>query len=303
MNETEVAAEVLKLTTFIMTGFGLVVLAIAVVARLAGRSCRGLVVRYLAWFLIIPPILLPLVYSRIAFQAVTCVVSLLCFREFSRACGLWRDRGLVILCYGLVVATYLLIAANSYGLHQAMPIFTVAALVVVPLVRNEYAHMIQKVCLALLGVLYFGWFLSYLACLRALEVGVGSVFFIMVLVECNDACSYLWGSLMGRRKLARKISPDKTLEGAAGGALCVAALACLLRDFAPFPTLAGVLVSAAAISLLGLCGDLTVSVIKRDLNVKDMGRAIPGHGGVLDRVDSLILCAPAFFRVVRWIHA
>ena len=260
---------------------------------------RDLLVRYLAWLIIIPPILLPLVFSRLLFQVVILLLSLQCLREFARATGLWSDRRIMRLCYVLVAAIYLPVLAGWYGVHQAAPVLAVAALLIAPIVRGSYEHMLQKVSLSILGVLYFGWFFSHLAYLRNLPCGVGAAFFLMVLVVCNDAFAYLWGKWLGRHKLAPRISPNKTIEGAVLGAAAAAGVAVLLRGLLPGLSVAMAGSLSAAVSVLGICGDLVISVIKRDVGVKDMGASIPGHGGVLDRCDSVILVAPVFFHVLR----
>jgi len=285
-----------------MAGFGPIVLATGLVGRAKGRRLRDPLIKYLAWFIIIPPILIPMVYSPLAFHVVVCLLSMQCFREYSRVCGLWEDRRLMILSYVLIAAIYVSLAGGILPLYDLMPLCATIVLLIVPLKRNEYEHMLQKVCLALLGVLCFGWFLSHLAYLRMTPTGLATVFFLIVLLECNDACGYLWGSLFGKHKLISRISPNKTVEGAVGGILSVLIIAHLMRKFAPFDNTGAILLVATLVAILGICGDLIVSFIKRDLGVKDMGSVIPGHGGVLDRVDSLILSAPIFFYVLRYCH-
>jgi len=301
MDDARVGGHILWLTACIMAAFGLAVLVSSVAARMHGRSPRVMVTRYLMWFLLIPPILLPLVYSRPLFQAVVLLLSLQCIREFTRVTGLWSDRLVVRLCYLLTVALYVPIFAGWYGAHQAGPIWAVAVLLLLPIARRRYKHMLQKVSLSILAVLYFGWFLSHLAYLRNLEHGVACAFYLIVLVASCDGFGYLWGSWLGRHKLIPRISPNKTLEGAALGLGSVVVVGCLLGyllpDFGRLP----VALLATLVAVLAICGDLVVSFIKRDLHVKDMGRAIPQHGGVLDRCDSLILASPAFFHAVRYL--
>jgi len=303
MTDPQTGMRVLVLTGGILGAFGLVVAAVAAVARLTGRDPAGIVKRYLAWGLILPPVLLPLIVSRTLFQIVVALLSLQCLREFARATGLWTDRWMTALAYGLTAAMYVPIFAGRPELHQAAPLAAVGVLVLAPIVRGRYEHMLQKVSLTALGVLYFGWFLSHLALLRDFEEGIAYVFYLMVLVECNDAFGYLWGRCLGRRKLAPRISPNKTVEGAVGGIVSVVGVAVVLRHLLPAVGGAAMVLLGGLVAVLGLCGDLVVSVIKRDLRVKDMGAAIPGHGGVLDRCDSMILAAPVVFHVMRYAHA
>jgi len=299
MDDQQIGRQILWLTACIMAGFGLVVLIGSVVGRKRGRSPRALLVKYLAWFLLIPPILLPLLYSRVLFQVVVLLLSLQCIREFAVVTGLWSDRRAVWLCCSATVGIYVPVFAGWYGGHQAGAALAVGLLLLLPIARGRYDHMLQKVSLSVLAVVYFGWFLSHLAYLRNLAHGIVCVFFLLVLVECNDAFGYLWGKWLGRHKLSPRISPNKTVEGAVCGAASVLLVAYLLGCLLPgVGGLRGVL-AAMLISVLAICGDLVVSFIKRDVRVKDMGSAIPGHGGFLDRADSLILAAPAFFHVTR----
>ena len=302
MDDPQLSKRVILLTACIVAGFGLAVLAGAVAARLKGRSARPMATKYLAWFFIIPPILLPLAYSCTLFQVVVLLLSLQCIKEFARVTGLWADRGLTWLCYVLTVGVYASIFAGRYDLYQISPLLAVGALVLVPIVRRRYEHMLQKVCLSLLAVLYFGWFLSHLAYLRDTGRGLAYSFFLLILVECNDGFAYLWGKWIGRHRLIPRISPNKTVEGALGGTICVVGLGYLLGRFLPGIGMVPALLIAALVSVLAICGDLVVSFIKRDLGIKDMGGAIPGHGGVLDRCDSLILSAPAVFHMTRYLH-
>jgi len=302
MNEPQVGRQVLLLTGGLLGGFGLVVLAASVAARMRHRSARPMVTKYLAWLIMLPPIVVPLVYSRTLFQVVVLGLSLQCIREFARATGLWRDRGVVWLCYLLTGGIYTALFAEWYGLHQAGPMIAVGLLLLVPIVRGRYEHMLQKICLSMLAVLYFGWFLSHLAYLRSIRRGMAYAFYLMALVECNDALGYLWGKWLGRHKLSPRISPNKTVEGAVFAAMSVVLLGWVLGRAILAEPVGRLVVLGALTAALGLCGDLVVSFIKRDLRLKDMGAAIPGHGGFLDRLDSLVLAAPVFFYWIRYFH-
>lgn len=293
---------VLFLTGSILVFFGLVVGVWALIAKARGRPVKSLLTRYLAWFLIAPPLVIPLVMGRIPFVIVMAVLSMFCFREYARAVGLWKDKGLMWSCYAAIACIYWPILWKDYGIFQAMPIYAIGFILTVPIQRNQYEHAIQKTCLAVLGVAYFGWFLSHLAYLRNLSYGVAGVFLVILLVECNDACAYLWGTLLGKHKLIERLSPNKTVEGMIGSIISVMALALVLRPLLPFVSLSHWMILALALSVFGMCGDLTISFIKRDLNIKDMGSLIPGHGGLLDRFDSIIFTAPIFFHFLRYFY-
>lgn len=132
--------------------------------------------------------------------------------------------------------------------------------------------------------------------------GAMLLFYLVALTQLNDVGQYLWGKALGRRKVAPKVSPNKTLEGFLGGALTTCLLGWLLgpllTPFSPWhAALAGLL-----IGLMGFIGDIVISAVKRDIGVKDSGRLLPGHGGVLDRLDSLTYTAPLFFHYAHYLY-
>jgi phosphatidate cytidylyltransferase len=147
--------------------------------------------------------------------------------------------------------------------------------------------------LYLLGVLYISLFLSYLILLYNGPDGREWIFFVLIVLWCNDSGAYAFGRTLGRRKLSPLVSPNKTVEGAAGGAGCglVAAIALkMLLVTALSVTQAAAL--GMVISLSGQAGDLCESALKRHFGCKDSGSMLPGHGGMLDRIDSLLFAAP-----------
>jgi len=292
----------LWITFSLLAFFGLIVLVWSFIAKARGKEVKSIWTRYLSWFMIAPPIVVPLVWGRMPFVVLMGILSILCFREYAYAVGLWRDRRLLWTCYIGIGCLYWPIFGFEYGIFQAMPIYVVAFILTVPMHRDEYEHMIQRTCLALLGVVYFGWFLSHLAYLRNFSYGMTAVFFLILLVESNDACAYLWGTLFGRHKLIPRLSPNKTVEGMLGAIFSVIGLAFVFRFLVPFVSTAHLIIIAFAISVFGMCGDLTISFIKRDLKIKDMGALIPGHGGLLDRFDSIIFAAPIFFHFMRYFY-
>jgi phosphatidate cytidylyltransferase len=149
-----------------------------------------------------------------------------------------------------------------------------------------------------------GWSLSHAPALLRLDLPsfagreVLLVVWLVIVVQGSDVLPYVVGKLYGRRSIAPTLSPDKTVEGFAGGIVAASAIGAALWWMTPFGAWAsGAL--AVLLTLLGFAGGLVLSAVKRDLGIKDWGRAIKGHGGVLDRVDSLVLSAPALFYLTR----
>jgi phosphatidate cytidylyltransferase len=125
------------------------------------------------------------------------------------------------------------------------------------------------------------------------------IFFLVLVVQSSDVLQYVWGKLLGRHKIAPLLSPSKTVEGFIGGVASASLIGAALWWITPFTWWqAGLL--ALVINLMGFLGGLVMSAIKRDRGVKDWGRMIEGHGGMLDRLDSVIFAAPIFFHMVRY---
>jgi len=123
--------------------------------------------------------------------------------------------------------------------------------------------------------------------------------FLILIVQSSDVLQYIWGKLLGKRKIAPNISPSKTVIGFVGGVLSASVLASFLHFITPFSAVQAFFIGLV-ICLMGFLGGLVMSAIKRDLRVKDWGDIISGHGGMLDRMDSLCFSAPIFFHIVRY---
>lgn len=160
----------------------------------------------------------------------------------------------------------------------------------------------------LLVGLAIGAMLSHLALIVHLHLppatGVKLVLLLVITTECNDIFQYLTGKMFGKRKIAPHISPNKTVEGFLGGLLLTPVLTNLLGFFLlPGRSIVFYTLLGLGIAFVGFCGDLFISRVKRRAGVKDTGRLIPGHGGLLDRVDSLIFSAPLFYWFIRFMYS
>jgi phosphatidate cytidylyltransferase len=287
----------------------LIALVSCVARRRRPELVRELWLRWVSWVAIALVLLGALSAGRSAWVALIALLSAAAFREFGRAVGLWRDRSFVALGYGSIVAIYVTAwwpfdAATPergwYGLFTAMPAYVTLATLTLPIVRGRFEHMVQQACLALLAVIYFGWALAHLAFLVNLPGGTGIVLWLCFLVAVNDVAAFVTGKLFGRRTLRPALSPGKTWEGALGGLVVVLAVGWGLRWLVPAYPAAHVVILAVLVSAGGVLGDLALGVMKRDLGMKDWGTAIPGHGGVLDRLNSLVFTAPICFHYTRY---
>lgn len=159
------------------------------------------------------------------------------------------------------------------------------------------------------GLMATVYSLGYLAAFLVLPLssnphagGVGLFLYIIFLTVINDVAQYCCGKALGKNKITPKISPNKTWEGFIGGLIITSSLATILGQYlTPLNTFES-LISGLIIAASGFIGDVTMSAIKRDIGVKDSGTLIPGHGGILDRLDSLIYTAPLFFHYTVYLH-
>jgi phosphatidate cytidylyltransferase len=265
---------------------------------------------YCGWLFMVPLLILGFFLGREAAIVILTLVAILGFQEFSRATELCNDRIITGAVYLGIIATgavCLITDPNDgtpgwYGLFMTLPIFVIAAILVVPVVRNRGQGQLHLLSLAIVGFVYFGWMFGHVAFLANSAHAYSYLGYLVVAVELNDVAGYVFGKLFGRHRLRSNISPKKTWEGAAG-ALAVSLLLpwILLPTFPHFET-CDCLLAGLIVGIGGQLGDLVVSVFKRDLGLKDMGALIPGHGGVLDRIDSLVYVAPLFFHYVRYCH-
>jgi phosphatidate cytidylyltransferase len=265
---------------------------------------------YCGWLFMVPLLLLVFFLGREAGIIFLTLVAMVGFQEFARASGLYHDRVLTGVVHLGISATGVVCLMTDptdgtpgwYGLFMALPVFVIAVILVIPVVGNRTQDQLRRLALAILGFMYFGWLFGHLAFLANSAHAYSYLGYLVLAVELNDVAAYTCGKLFGRHLLRSNLSPKKTWEGAAG-ALAISLLFpwALLFTFPHFEAL-DFLVAGLIVGIGGQLGDLVVSVIKRDLGVKDMGWIIPGHGGILDRIDSLIYVAPLFFHYIRYRH-
>ncbi len=272
-------------------------------AEHAWRSFRG-------WLIMIPLVVGAILLGREATILFLGLVALYGFTEFARATGLYRDwliTGLVYL--GIIALTVFTLvpapdptvpARGWYGMFMALPVYVVAGILLMPILRDRTKGQLQLIALGMVGFIYVGWMFGHLAFLANGRNAAGSILFLLFAVPLCDVAAFTFGKLFGRHKLRPNISPNKTWEGSIGALAVGMAMPWIFRfSLAGFGTreliLAGIIVGIGS-----QLGDLSISVIKRDIGIKDMGSLIEGHGGVLDRIDSLIYVAPLFFHMTRF---
>lgn len=223
-----------------------------------------------------------------------------------------EDRLIVLLAYLAAFVNYALIFADSlfqdsyqiYLIFMPVYVFLIMAATMAWIGRTEGY-------LATVGIVHWGaivcaYNIGYIAFLmrtptsEAPAGGAGLVFLLLFITQFNDVAQYCWGKALGRTKITPRVSPNKTWEGAIGGWLTTALVFYFLAPyFTPLSPLHAA-ITGVLVPMAGFFGDITMSAIKRDLGVKDTSRLIPGHGGVLDRLDSLTFAAPVYFHLLAY---
>ncbi len=265
---------------------------------------------YRGWLIMIPVIMAALFLGREATIVFFTLLALAAFTEFARATGLYRDwwmTGVVLL--GIIAVGVLSLVRDPgtgthgwYGMLMALPVYVMAAILMVPIFRDQAKGQLQHIALALLGFLYIGWMFGHLAFLANAQNASNYLLYLLFAVPVCDVAAFTFGRFFGKRKFRPNISPNKTWAGALGAFAVSMAMPWALRFSLPDFTPRDLILTGVIVGIGSQLGDLSISVIKRDIGIKDMGTLIQGHGGILDRVDSLIYVAPLFFHMLRWFH-
>jgi len=301
------------------------VLAAVVVAVLATASTVGFVLdrrqgaernpvidnlndRIRAWWVMVGLIALAFALGKAGVILLFAFASLASLREFITLTQTRRGDHLALAAAFFIVLPlqYYLIWIEWYGLYSIfVPVYVFLLLPIVVALRGDTTGFMERVAEVQWGLMISVYCLSHVPALITLPIpdfaGRNSllIVFLIIVVQASDVLQYVWGKLLGRHKIAPLLSPSKTVEGFVGGVASATLVGAVLWWITPFaPWQAGLL--ALLVTLMGFCGGLVMSAIKRDRGVKDWGWMIEGHGGMLDRLDSVIFAAPIFFHVTRY---
>jgi phosphatidate cytidylyltransferase len=236
------------------------------------------------------------------------LVSFLALREFvSLAPTRPSDHKALFWAFFLVTPLqYILIATKWYGMFVIMiPVYAFLLITIRIVLTSDTERFLERAAAIQWALMLCVYCLSYAPAVLTLEFrgydspGPKLLLFLVIVVQSSDVAQYIFGKLFGRHRIAPAVSPNKTWEGFVGGVIVSTALGAAIYWATPF-TLVAAAGLALLVSLMGFCGGLVMSAIKRDRGVKDFGTLISGHGGVLDRVDSLMFAAPVFFHFSRF---
>lgn len=271
------------------------------------KDWRELTLRIRTWWVIVVLFSLALISPRWLALTFFALVSVLALKEFlTLVPARDADRMPVLWMFIAIPINYGLIGIDWYGLFIIfIPVYAFLFLPARMVLVGEtqgFLHSAAQLHWGLMTTIFAVSHVAFLLILPAdgLQTGALLVLFLVGLTEFNDVAQYLWGKSLGRIKVMPKVSPNKTLAGLLGG-IGSTMLAALLLGPLMTPLGWGMsLLAGVIIGVTGFCGDVVMSAVKRDIGVKDSGTLLPGHGGILDRLDSLIFTAPVFFHFIRY---
>jgi phosphatidate cytidylyltransferase len=279
--------------------------------------------RIRTWWWMIGLFTAALVAGRTTSVLFFALVSFLAFREFLALIPPREgDRGVVHWAYAAIPLQYLWAYTEWYGVFIIfIPVYLFLLLPFRAVLAGQTAGFIHAASTLQWGLMTTTFSLSHAAYLLVLRPregsrlqpewpspeatlvpGLGLVIFLVLLTELNDVAQFVWGKSLGNAKIIPRVSPNKTWAGFLGGVATTIAVAGVIGPRLTPMDAKYSLLAGAIIGLCGFAGDLSISMLKRDLGVKDAGATLPGHGGVLDRVDSLTYSAPVFFHFMYYLY-
>ena len=285
-----------------------VVLSYRVTTEAGRETVANLNARIKAWWVMVALFALAFAFGKAITIGMFALVSFYCLREFlSLTPARPSDHGAIAAAFYLFIPLqYFLVGIEWVAmLTIAIPVYAFLLLPVLSVLRGETDDFLLRASKIQWGLMLTVFCISHAPALLMLEFeGYDSaflLFYLVTVVQLSDVLQYVFGKLYGKRKIAPGVSPSKTVEGFVGGGLAATLVGALLWWITPFSFL-GAAAMSFVIVISGFLGGLVLSAVKRSLGAKDWGTMIAGHGGALDRMDSVTFAAPVFFHCVRYFH-
>ena len=293
--------------------YALLIVATAIVSvlrwRHPGERYAELAARTNSWWWMIGAFTLAVLLNQTVAVIFLGFISYLALKEYLSLIPTRRiDRTVLLFAYLAIPVQFYWAAIDWYGMFIVfIPVWMFLFFPALMALRGDTDGFLRAVGTLSWGLMMTVFTLSHMAMLLVsgdaaspVAGGVGLLLFLVVLTQFNDVAQYTWGKLFGRHKVTPTVSPKKTWEGLVGGIATTIALAAMIGPYLTPMDWQWSALAGAIIGVAGFLGDITISAVKRDLGVKDTGGLIPGHGGILDRVDSLTYAAPAFVHFIRY---
>ncbi len=280
-----------------------------------GAGDQSLWDRTKSWWVMILGFGIALALGRLACVGFFALVSFGALKEYLTLVPTRRaDRRVLFWAYLSIPIQYALISIGSVGIFTVfVPVYMFMILPMRAISVGQTTGFIRGIAIVHWAIMCAVYSLGHLAALLYLPettkqgeatpgLGMGLMLFVMIVTQSNDIAAFVWGKSIGGPKVIPSVSPNKTWAGFVGGVLTTTIVGAALSGLLTPMELAQGALCGLFIGLFGFFGDATLSAVKRDLGVKDAGNLIPGHGGVLDRVNSLMFAAPVFFHFVRYYY-
>lgn len=237
-------------------------------------------------------------------------ISFLALKEFlSIVSTRQTDRNVIFWAYLCIPLQYYWVAIGWYGMFIIfIPVYMFLFIPMRMVLKGDTDGFIKSAGVLHWSVMLTVFSISHIAYLlvlpenNTLSGGIGLVLYLLFMTQFNDVNQYVWGKAFGKHKIIPKVSPNKTWEGFLGGMFTITLTAGFVAPFLTPLTITQGFIAGIIISVSGFIGDVVLSSVKRDLQIKDSGNLIPGHGGILDRMDSLIYTAPLFFHYIYYLY-
>jgi len=264
--------------------------------------------RIKAWWVMVLVIGIAFLFGRNGVIFLFLFISFAALREFMSLTYTRSGDYLALAASFFIVLPlqYLLIYIGWYGLYSIfIPVYVFLLLPILEVAAGDTKRFLERGAKMQWGLMICVYCISHVPALLTLDIpgyegrNLLLIVFLVLVVQSSDVLQYVWGKLFGKHKVAPDVSPSKTVEGLVGGVLSATLLGAVLWWITPFSPWQAPLM-AFAICVMGFFGGLVMSAIKRDRGIKDWGHMIEGHGGMLDRLDSVVFAAPIFFHLTRY---
>ena len=271
-------------------------------------SIDNLNARIRAWWVMVVVVGIALAFGKAGVIVLFGFVSFFALREFITIAYTRRGDHLALAMsfFFFLPLQYYLVWDGWYGMYSILiPVYAFLALPIAASLSQDSTRFLERTAKVQWGLMITVYCISHVPALLTLRIPKYEgreallIVFLVLVVQGSDVLQYVWGKLFGRHKIAPQLSPSKTVEGFVGGLLSATVLGAALYWITPFAVWQAALM-ALLIAVLGFFGGLVLSAIKRDRGIKDWGAMIEGHGGMLDRMDSVTFAAPIFFHVTRF---
>ncbi len=294
---------------------GLLVLATAISLGLRkfkpAAHPQDLDARIRSWWIMVAIFALAVLFSRTGAIVFFALLSFLALKEYLSLIPTRRaDRRVLFWAYLAIPLQFFWVYDRWYNMFLVfIPVYAFLGLPFRMVLTGETRDFLRAAGTLHWGLMAFVFALSHLAYLLVLPeragdtfTGPGLLLYLVMLTQLNDVAQYVSGKRFGRRKALPSVSPNKTIEGVLGGVVTTTLLSALVAPLLTPLSMPHAIACGLMISMAGFIGDVTISAVKRDLGLKDTGSLIPGHGGVLDRLDSLVYTAPLYFHFMKYFY-